>query len=99
MVLSIFLASCASLARSACADPIRTVFIIAMENHNWTQPAGQTTPNPIRNCAAAPYINSLATPGNPNAAQVSFASNYLNVAVGMHPSEPNYLWSEGGTNY
>lgn len=85
--------------RSAFPDPIRTVFVIAMENHNWTQPSGQTSPNPIRGNAAAPFINSLVTPGNPSAAQVSYASNYQHVGTGIHPSEPNYLWSEGGTNY
>ena len=47
---------------------------------------------------AAPYINSLVTPGNPNAAQVSYASNYQNAGVGIHPSEPNYIWAEAGSN-
>ncbi len=87
------------LAATAQADPIQTVFVIAMENHNWTQPASQTSPGQIFGNVAAPYINSLVTPGNPNAAQVSYASNYQNVAVGVHPSEPNYIWAEGGSNF
>jgi autotransporter-associated beta strand protein len=48
---------------------------------------------------AAPYLNSLITPGNPNAQDVSYASNYTNTGNGVHPSEPNYIWAEAGTNY
>ena len=69
-----------------------------MENHNWTQPASLTSPQQIFGNPAAPFINSLVTPGNPNAAQVSYASNYLNTGPGIHPSEPNYIWSEAGSN-
>ena len=86
------------LAAPAQADTIQTVFVIAMENHNWTQPASQTSPGQIFGNPAAPYINSLVTPGNPNAAQTSYASNYLNSAAGVHPSEPNYIWAEAGSN-
>ncbi|HVT13786.1 MAG TPA: alkaline phosphatase family protein [Fimbriimonadaceae bacterium] len=88
----------AALAR-APSGKIGTIFVIPMENHNWTQPVSQSSPGQIYGNAAAPYINSLVTPGDPNAAQVSYASNYQNVAAGIHPSEPNYVWSEGGTNY
>jgi hypothetical protein len=86
------------LPGTAPAGPIKTVFVIAMENHNWTQPASQTSPGQIFGNPAAPYINNLVTPGNPNAAQVSYASNYQNAGVGIHPSEPNYIWSEAGSN-
>jgi hypothetical protein len=95
---------------------VETVFVIAMENHNWTQPttvAGgiqQVFQNPN-----APFINSLVN-GTAVAyvdgklvnisAQVSYAANYHNVlatASGnnphIHPSEPNYLWAEAGTNF
>ncbi len=68
-----------AVAGTADAGQIKTVFVIAMENHNWTQPASQTSPGQIFGNVAAPYVNSLVTPGNPNAAQVSYASNYLNV--------------------
>ena len=88
-----------SLAAVASGDTIQTVFVIAMENHNWTQPASQTSPGQIFGNPAAPYINSLVTPGNPNAAQVSYASNYLNTATGVHPSEPNYIWAEAASNF
>ncbi|MDR3455810.1 MAG: alkaline phosphatase family protein [Verrucomicrobiae bacterium] len=75
------------------------IFVIAMENHNFTQPAAQTSPQPILGNPAAPYINSLLTPGNPNAAQVSYALNYLNSGTGVHPSEPNYVWAEAGSDF
>jgi hypothetical protein len=82
----------------ARAETIQSVFVIAMENHNWTQPGSQTSPAQVFGNPAAPYINSLVTPGNPNAAQTSYASNYLNSGTGIHPSEPNYIWSEAGSN-
>jgi phosphatidylinositol-3-phosphatase len=97
--------------------PVRKVFVIAMENHNWTQPANQFS-GPIQQIFQnpnAPFINSLV---NGTAIvtinghqvnisqQVAYASNYTNVlatASGsnphVHPSEPNYLWSEAGTNF
>jgi hypothetical protein len=40
----------------------------------------------------------LVIPGNPNAAQTSYASNYLNAGLNIHPSEPNYIWAEAGSN-
>jgi hypothetical protein len=96
---SVLLAAVAAASSARAAD-LGTVFVIAMENHNWTQPSTDTSaPGQIKGNAAAPYINSLITPGNPNAAQVSYASNYLNAANGEHPSEPNYVWAEAGTNY
>jgi hypothetical protein len=85
-------------ATNLAAAQIGDVFVISMENHNWTQPSSQTSPNQIYGNPAAPYINSLVTPGNPNAAQVSFANNYQNVGAGIHPSEPNYIWAEAGSN-
>jgi phosphatidylinositol-3-phosphatase len=89
-------------ARSAMADDdskIRTVFVIAMENHNFTQTHPTSSPQQILGNPAAPYINSLVTPGNPNAAQVSYATKYYNAGVGVHPSEPNYVWAEAGTDF
>ena len=79
---------------------IGDVFYIDMENHNLTQPSGLSgSPEQLLGNPAAPYLNSLITPGNPNAAQTSYASNYYNVAPGIHPSEPNYIWQEGGSNF
>ncbi|MDR3468320.1 MAG: alkaline phosphatase family protein [Xanthobacteraceae bacterium] len=92
---------------AAHADPVGPVFVIAMENHNWTQsPSLNGSINQILGDPAAPFINSLVTPGNPNAQYVSYASNYQNVppqtagspsgAGTVHPSEPNYIWAEAG---
>jgi len=33
-----------------------TVFVIAMENHNWTQPATTLSPQPIFMSPQAPFI-------------------------------------------
>ncbi len=51
----------------AFAAPIQTVFIIGMENHNLTQPSSFTSIQQLLGNTAAPYMNSLMTPGNPNA--------------------------------
>jgi hypothetical protein len=75
------------------------IFVIAMENHNFTQPATQTSPEPIFGNPAAPYLNSLITPGSSNAVQVSYALDYLNSGTGVHPSEPNYVWHESGSDF
>jgi hypothetical protein len=62
---------------------ITTVFLIVMENHNWSS---------IQGSEAAPYINETLLP------QASYAQQYYN-PPGIHPSEPNYLWLEAGTNF
>jgi phosphatidylinositol-3-phosphatase len=91
-------ATTALLAGSAQAQQLGDVFYIDMENHNLTQPANPPagTPQQLLGNPAAPFLNSLITPGNPNAAQTSWAGNYLNAAPGIHPSEPNYVWQEAG---
>jgi phosphatidylinositol-3-phosphatase len=87
------------VATSAQAQQIGDVFYIAEENHNWTQPSGVSgLPNQIFGNSAAPFINSLVTPGNPNAAMTSYASNYQNVSPSQHPSEPNYVYQEAGVH-
>jgi hypothetical protein len=60
-----------------------TVFLILMENQNWSAISGN--PN-------APYLNGTLLP------QSSYARSYYN-PPGLHPSEPNYLWLEAGTNF
>src|SRR5271157_473802 len=95
---------CLLVAATATAGPIGTVFVIALENHNFTQPISDTTaPQQLLGNPAAPYLNSLITPGNLNAAQSSYASAYYNVLAtpsgnnpSIHPSEPNYVWQEAG---
>jgi hypothetical protein len=70
------------VATSAQAQQIGDVFYIALENHNFTQPSTVPagTPQQLFGNTAAPYLNSLVTPGNANAAMTSYASNYQNVA-------------------
>ena len=58
------LGTCALLAAcslSVKAQEVKTVFVIAMENHNWTQPANQFTGGiqQIYQNVNAPFINSL----------------------------------------
>ena len=59
------------IASSAQAQQIGDVFYIALENHNFTQPSTVPagTPQQLFGNSAAPYLNSLVTPGNPNAAR------------------------------
>lgn len=102
---------------NASAQQIKTVFVIAMENHNWTQPANQFTGGiqQIYQNPNAPFINSLVN-GNAFAVvngevvhiseEVAYASNYHSVLATpnganphIHPSEPNYIWAEAGTNF
>src|SRR5271166_3871704 len=71
---------CLLVAATATAGPLGDVFVIDMENHNLTQPGSVTSPEQLQGNAAAPDLNSLMTPGDPNAAQTSWASNYYNVA-------------------
>src|SRR6516162_9228823 len=87
------------LSGPAFAAPIQTVFTIALENHNFTQPSPAGPPQQIFGNAAAPYINSLVTPNNANAKYVSYFSQMTNVQPGIHPSEPNYIWQNGGSNF
>ena len=86
-------------ASSAMAGYVGDVFYIDLENHNFTQPAGDTTdPQQLLGNPAAPFLNSLVTPNNPNSVQTSYASAYQNVP-GVHPSEPNYIYQEAGSNF
>jgi phospholipase C len=62
---------------------IQTVFIILLENHDWSEIKG----NP-----SAPYINTVLLP------RAAHAEQYFNPA-GIHPSLPNYLWLEAGQNF
>ena len=68
---------------------IKTVFIILMENHNWTGTQDATS---IEGSRYAPYINHTLLP------VASHAEQYFN-PPGIHPSLPNYLWLEAGTNF
>src|SRR4051794_26521883 len=78
---------------------VKTVFVVAMENHNWTQPATTTNPQQIFMNPAAPFTNSLVNGTSGISGQVAYANGYINSGVGVHPSEPNYIWAEAGTNF
>jgi hypothetical protein len=95
---------------------IKHVFVIALENHDWTQPATVTGGiEPIFQNPNAPFINSLVNGtavayingSNVNISEhVSYATAYHNVLATqsgnnphIHPSEPQYIWSEAGTNF
>src|SRR5205823_488930 len=62
---------------------IQTVFVIIEENQNWAA---------VKGSASAPYINNTLLP------MASHAEQYYN-PPGIHPSMPNYLWLEAGTNF
>ena len=64
-------------------DSNSVVFIILMENHNWSSIIGN---------GQAPYINNTLLP------MASYCGQYYN-PPGIHPSLPNYLWLEAGTNF
>jgi hypothetical protein len=64
------------------ANHIKNVFVIVMENSNWSS---------IKGSSAAPYINKTLL------AQGAHAEQYMNVP-NLHPSLPNYLWLESGSN-
>jgi hypothetical protein len=98
--LALGLLTASALSGTALATPIQTVFVVAMENHNLTQPAAcPGCPPQILHDPAAPFLNSLMTPGNPNAKYTSFASQMINAAPGVHPSEPNYIWENAGNDF
>ena len=95
---------------------IKHVFVIALENHDWTQPATVSGGiEPLYQNPNAPFINSLVN-GTGFATinghlenispHVAYATAYHNVLATpsgnnphIHPSEPNYLWAEAGTNF
>jgi hypothetical protein len=102
---------------SAATQQVKTVFVIALENHNWTQPANQFDGRiqQIYKNPNAPFLNSLVD-GTASATidgqtvdiskQVAYAADYHNVLATqsgenthIHPSEPNYIWAEAGTNF
>jgi acid phosphatase len=69
--------------RAASLHADSHIFIILMENHDWSS---------IRGSSSAPYINNTLLP------MASSCDQYFN-PPGNHPSEPNYLWLEAGTNF
>jgi hypothetical protein len=93
-VLALCLASAFSGALAHAQ--VGAVFVIDMENRNWTQPSSVTSPAQIYQNAAGPYINSLVTAGssNPATPYVSWASAYHNVLAGpTGPIAPPQGWT------
>jgi len=90
---------------SAKAQEIKTVFVIAMENHNWTQPANRFTGGiqQLYQNPNAPFINSLVN-GTAVAVingsqvnisqQVAFATAYHNVLATPSGNNPSIHPSE-----
>jgi hypothetical protein len=62
------------------SNHIRNVFVIVLENHDWSS---------IQGSSSAPYINQTLL------VQGAHANQYLNVP-NLHPSLPNYIWIESG---
>jgi len=58
------------------------VWVIVMENHNWSS---------IKSSGSAPYIQR-------DAAEELRARRAVLQPPGNHPSEPNYIWMEAGDN-
>ena len=83
LLLTALSLSCSSATAAAASTlpPIRTVFVILMENESFSSIKGSTN---------APYINNVLL------AHGAHAEQYY--AIG-HPSLPNYLWLEAGTNF
>jgi hypothetical protein len=82
LFFSLWLTLAGATCPATALPPIQTVFIILMENKNWSDIKGSTN---------APYINSLLP-------MASYCEQYYN-PPGLHPSLPNYLWLEAGTNF
>jgi hypothetical protein len=102
------LGTCALFAAcsiSAYSQQVKTVFVIAMENHNWTQPANQFTGGiqQIYQNPNAPFINSLVDgtawaeiDGRTQhiSEQVAYASAYHNVLATTNGNNPHIHPSE-----
>jgi hypothetical protein len=93
MKAHLFLA-CTALGAASCSfspggggGALQNVFVILMENENWSS---------VKGSASAPYINGTLLGAG------AHAEAYFGPDAGgntLHPSEPNYLWLEAGTNF
>src|SRR5215475_15606750 len=104
-MLGVFVLLFTFASLNANAEQIKKVFVIAMENHNWTQPANQFTGNnqQVFQNPAAPFINSLVN-GTAFAVvdgqvvhiseQVAYASNYHSVLATPSGNNPHIHPSE-----
>lgn len=87
-------ASTAKVTLKKLPTNVRYVWIIIMENHNWTgNNSGASHGDPdIKGSSLAPYINGTLLHTS------AHAERYFN-PPGNHPSAPNYIWLEAGTNF
>jgi hypothetical protein len=76
--------SVATASQASTTSVIKHVFVIAMENHDAAQVYGDTTD--------APYINGTLIPA------YAHSTNFNDDLALSLPSEPHYVWIEGGTN-
>ena len=83
---------------NAHAQQIKKVIVIAMENHNWTQPANQFTGGiqQIYQNPAAPFINSLVN----GTAQMTLGEHTVNISdqVSYAAAYHNVLATSTGNN-
>jgi phosphatidylinositol-3-phosphatase len=83
-----------TVSASVGPQKVKIVFVIMMENKNWTgNDAGASFGDPdLKDNPLAPYINGelFKTSAHPE--------QYYN-PPGNHPSQPNYVWLEAGTNF
>jgi phosphatidylinositol-3-phosphatase len=76
--------SVADESQAATTSVIKHVFVIAMENHDASQVYGDKTD--------APYINNTLLP------KYAHSTNFNDALALSIPSEPHYVFIEGGTN-
>lgn len=70
-------------AAARAGHVIQNVFVIVLENHDWSEIEGNSS---------APYINDVLLKNG------AHATHYFDNPAGAHPSEPNYIWLEAGDN-
>lgn len=82
------------VSTNAQLSKVKTVWVILMENHNWTgNNVGAAFGAPdIKANPWAPHVNGTLLQTSAHAEQ------YFNPPKN-HPSQPNYLWLEAGTNF
>ncbi|MGA2138324.1 MAG: alkaline phosphatase family protein [Verrucomicrobiia bacterium] len=73
----------AAVQTDAALQDVQTVFVIVLENHDWSE---------IKGSSSAPFINDTLLP------LASHAEQYFNPPH-LHPSLPNYLYLEAGSNF
>jgi hypothetical protein len=91
---TLFLLVAMPAVTNAQMSKVKTVWVILMENHNWTgNNSGAKFGDPdIKGSLRAPYANGQLLD------TAAHAEQYFN-PPGNHPSQPNYLWLEAGTNF